>query len=79
MLCQIGRFAVYEEYGANYELLHRDIDETQRAITTWPDFDKAIEALSTHINPMNSREANKKKALTIKDLLIKVSHTVPTI
>jgi len=59
-------------------LLHRDIDETQRAIATWPEFDKAIEALSTHINPMNSREANKKKALTIKDLLIKVSYSTST-
>lgn len=39
---------------------------------TWPDFDKAIEALTAHVNPMKSREANQKKALTVKDLLIKV-------
>lgn len=67
------RFILYEEYGANYELVQRDIDETQRAIATWSDFDKAIEALSAHINPVKSREANRKKAMTVKDLLIKVS------
>lgn len=66
------RFAVYEEYGANYELVLRDVDETQRAISTWPDFDRAIEVLSAHVNPMQSREANRKKAMTVKDLLIKV-------
>ena len=68
----MSRFELYEEYGANYELLLRDIDETQRAIATWPDFDKAIEALSAHVNPVTSREANRKKAMTVKDLLIKV-------
>lgn len=67
------RFILYEEYGANYQLVQRDIDETQRAIATWADFDKAIEALSAHINPVKSREANRKKAMTVKDLLIKVS------
>lgn len=69
----MSRFALYEEYGANYELVQRDIDETQRTITAWPDFDKAIEALSAHVNPVKSREANRKKAMTLKDLLIKVS------
>lgn len=40
---------------------------------SWPDFDRAIEALSAHVNPVKSREANQKKAMTVKDLLIKVS------
>lgn len=64
---------MYEEYGANYELVQCDIDETQRASATWPDFDKAIEILSAHVNPTRSREANRKRAMTVKDLLIKVS------
>lgn len=71
---QAGRFKVYEGYGANYDLVQRDIDETQRNISVWSDFDKAIEALSLHVNPVRSREANKKKAMTVKDLLIKVSY-----
>ena len=66
-------FTVYEEYGANYELVQRDINDTQRAINGWPDFDRAIEVLSAHVNPIQTREANRKKAMTVKDLLIKVS------
>lgn len=73
ILTQMSRFDVYEDYGANYELVQRDVDETQRAIAAWSDFDRAIELLSVHINPVQSREANKKKAMTVKDLLIKVS------
>ena len=53
--------------------MQRDIDETQRAIAGWHDFDRAIEVLAAHVNPVKSRESNRKKALTIKDLLIKVS------
>ena len=72
-------FGLYEEYGANYELVQRDIDETQRAIAAWADFDRAIEALSAHINPVKSREANRKKAMTLKDLLIKVIVCIYTV
>ena len=76
VLVQMSRFCAYEEYGANYELVQRDVDETQRAISAWSDFDRAIELLSVHVNPVQSREANKKKAMTAKDLLIKVSHAL---
>ena len=69
----MDRFDVYEEYGANYELVQRDIDEMQRAISTWPEFDKAIELIAGHVNSVRNREANRKKAMTVKDLLIKVS------
>ena len=71
-LTQTSCFSVYEDYGANYELVQRDVDETQRAIAAWSDFDRAIELLSVHVNPVQSREANKKRAMTVKDLLIKV-------
>ncbi|KAK5171316.1 uncharacterized protein LTR77_004460 [Saxophila tyrrhenica] len=73
----IERFAMYEDYGANYELVQRDIDETQRGMLSWPDFDRAIEVLSAHVNPVKSREANKKRALTVKDLLIKPIQRLP--
>jgi hypothetical protein len=69
----MSRFGVYEEYGENYELVQRDVEETQRAIAAWSDFDRAIELLSAHVNPVQSKEANKKRAMTVKDLLIKVS------
>lgn len=53
-------------------MLH-DIVETLQGTPPWLEFDKAIEALSTYVNPVKSREANQRRALTIKDLLIKVS------
>ena len=67
------QFEVYADYGANYELVVRDIEETQQHIAAWPDFDRAIEILSATVNPMRTREDNYRKALSVKDLLIKVS------
>lgn len=67
------QFQVYADYGANYDLIVRDIEETQQQIVTWEEFDRAIEILSATVNPMKSREENYKKALSVKDLLIKVS------
>lgn len=71
-MLQMPRFSAYEDYGVNYDLVQQDIDETQRNIIGWADFDKAIEAISAHVNPTRSREANRKRAMTVKDLLIKV-------
>ncbi|KAG9935227.1 hypothetical protein KCU98_g19986, partial [Aureobasidium melanogenum] len=67
----IKRFALYEEYSARCESMHDDIDFTQRSSFSGWDYDKAIETLSASVNPVKSREANRKKALSIKDLLIK--------
>lgn len=72
-MIQVPQFQVYADYGANYELVVRDIEETQQSIASWLEFDRAIEVLSATVNPVKSREENQKKALTVKDLLIKVS------
>lgn len=66
------RLALYEDFGANYELVLRDIQEILQTTGLSPEFDKALEALSAHVNPVKSREANQRKAMTVKDLLIKV-------
>lgn len=68
----MSRFQVYEEYGARYELVQRDLDEVQRTLLSWNDYDRGIEVISSTVNPVKSREANRRKALTVKDLLIKV-------
>lgn len=67
------QFQVYADYGANYEFVVRDIKETQQQISAWSDFDRAIEHLSATVNPVRTREDNYRKALSVKDLLIKVS------
>lgn len=69
---QMSRFSAYTDYGANYDLVRQDIEEIQQAIAGWAEFDKAIEAISAHVNPTRSREANRRRATTVKDLLIKV-------
>lgn len=69
---QVKRFALYEEYGARCEMMQDDVDFFQKTTLCGPDYDKAIEALCASLNPMNTREANKRKALSLKDLLIKV-------
>jgi hypothetical protein len=66
---------LYEEYSARCESMHDDIDFTQRSSFSVWDYDRAIETLSASVNPVKSREANRKKALSIKDLLIKVRLT----
>ncbi|KXT03020.1 hypothetical protein AC578_687 [Pseudocercospora eumusae] len=71
------RFAVYEEYGANYEMVQSDVEDSQRNVSNWFEYDKAIEAISAHINPLRSRQANQKKAMTVKDLLIKPIQRIP--
>lgn len=53
-------------------MIKMDVVQAQGVISSWPDFDRAIEALSSTLNPVKGREANRRKALTIKDLLIKV-------
>ncbi|KAG9863830.1 hypothetical protein KCU63_g5182, partial [Aureobasidium melanogenum] len=70
-LKNIKRFALYEEYSARCESMHDDVDFTQRSSFSVWDYDKAIETLSASVNPVKSREANRRKALSIKDLLIK--------
>ena len=68
------RFALYEEYGARCEMMQDDIDLTQKTSFSAADYDKAIETLSASVNPVKTREANRKKALSVKDLLIKVTN-----
>lgn len=53
-------------------MMQDDVDFFQKTTLCGPDYDKAIEALCASMNPINTREANKRKALSLKDLLIKV-------
>lgn len=46
-------------------------------MTSRPEYDSAIETLAYTLNPVQSRDANKKKALTVKDLLIKPIQRLP--
>ncbi|KAI7560874.1 hypothetical protein KC317_g9448 [Hortaea werneckii] len=74
---RIERFAEYERFGGYYELVRADIDQMSTLMATWSEYDSAIETLAYTINPVQSRDANKRKALTVKDLLIKPIQRLP--
>jgi hypothetical protein len=69
----MNRFFVYEEYGAKYELMMKDVSTTYRTMPQWEVFQKGFETLASSVASINTQNDNSKKALTIGDLLVKVS------
>ena len=69
---QIRRFSVYEEYGARCDLVHLDVDFAQKTLPFGQEYDRAIEALYGSTNSVSGQAAHFRRALGIKDLLIKV-------
>ena len=69
----MNRFFVYEEYGAKYEMMIKDVASTYRTIPQWDVYQKGLEALASSLASINSQNDNSKKSLTIGDLLVKVS------
>lgn len=70
----MNRFFVYEEYGAKYEMMMKDVTTTYRTIPQWEVFQKGFEALASSVASINSQNDKSKKALTLGDLLVKVSY-----
>jgi hypothetical protein len=66
------RFFVYEEYGAKYEMMVKDVASTYRTIPQWDTYQKGLEALASSLSPISSQEEHSKKSLTVGDLLVKV-------
>ena len=60
-------------------MMQEDVDFFQKTTFSGPDYDKAIETLCASINPVNTKEANRRKALSLKDLLIKVDLCSPLV
>ncbi|KAH9823767.1 RhoGEF domain [Teratosphaeria destructans] len=81
---RLAQFQEYENFGGYYELVRMDIQQLQESITAWlvpkqdpSEYDSAIEALAGAIHPTKSREIDRRKALTLKDLLIKPIQRLP--
>ncbi|KAI0515260.1 hypothetical protein F5B22DRAFT_646836 [Xylaria bambusicola] len=68
---KINRFLIYEEYGARYELMIRDVASTHRILPHWENYQKGIEALAASLNAPNGHLGHSRKSLTIGDLLVK--------
>jgi hypothetical protein len=69
---QISRFSVYEEYGAKYELMIKDVRTADRMIPGWQSYQKGLEVLAASLASANDRGGKTRKSLTIADLLVKV-------
>lgn len=69
----MNRFCIYEEYGARYEMMIKDITYAHRTLPLWETYQKGLEALASSLESSNSRGAQSKKSLTIGDLLVKAS------
>ncbi|KAL8866971.1 MAG: hypothetical protein Q9174_005962, partial [Haloplaca sp. 1 TL-2023] len=65
------RLHVYEEYGAKYELMLRDMATTAKSITNWQAFERCIESLANSLAASSVRDEPKRKGLSLEDLLIK--------
>lgn len=69
----MNRFFVYEEYGAKYELMIKDVAVTHRMMPGWLSYQKGLEVLAASMGSADSHRDHARKSLTIADLLVKVS------
>lgn len=68
----MNRFFIYEEYGAKYEMMIKDVAAAHRTMPGWSLCQKGLEVLASSLDPADSHDDHSRKALTIGDLLVKV-------
>lgn len=65
------RFFIYEEYGAKYEMMIKDVASAHRTMPEWEAYQKGLETLASSLGPSSTHGDKSKKSLTIGDLLVK--------
>ncbi|KAK1994235.1 RhoGEF domain-containing protein [Colletotrichum falcatum] len=68
---KMNRFFIYEEYGAKYEMMIKDVASAHRTMPQWDTYQRGIEALASSLGPASTHADQSKKSLTIGDLLVK--------
>ncbi|KAK1600103.1 RhoGEF domain-containing protein [Colletotrichum navitas] len=68
---KMNRFFIYEEYGAKYEMMIKDVASAHRTMPQWDTYQRGIEALASSLGPASTHNDQSKKSLTIGDLLVK--------
>ncbi|KAK2593123.1 hypothetical protein QQS21_009172 [Conoideocrella luteorostrata] len=68
---KMGRFFIYKEYGAKYEMITQDTALIPEALPGWECNQKGLEALSVLLSSSNWRDHDTRRASTLKDLLVK--------
>lgn len=69
---KIHRFFAYEEYGAKYEIMVKDVASCYKTWPQWEHYQKGLETLAASLASFDSQNLNDRKSLTIGDLLVKV-------
>lgn len=69
---QMKRFFTYEEYGAHWTTMSKDLTSTCKGLQGWQEYERGVEALSKVVSSENNRATSGRKALSFPDLLIKV-------
>lgn len=69
---QLVRFFLYEEYGAKYESMLRNMAMLSKTMPNWSTYERGIESLINSLFPQDGLLEGSKKGLTHEDLLIKV-------
>ncbi|KAI9677185.1 MAG: hypothetical protein M1829_002759 [Trizodia sp. TS-e1964] len=67
----MNRFFAYEEYGAQYEMMVKHVESTDKPQPSWATYEKGIESLANALSSINSRETEGQKGQTFSDLVIK--------
>ncbi|KAK0618376.1 hypothetical protein B0T17DRAFT_496382 [Bombardia bombarda] len=70
---KMNRFFIYEEYGAKYELMIKDVASAHRTMPRWQSYQKGLEILAASLGSVDSQDDHSRKSLTIGDLLVKVT------
>lgn len=68
----MSRFFIYEEYGAKYEMMIKDVATANESMPEWESFQRGLEALASTLGPVTGCTDASKKCQTINDLLVKV-------
>lgn len=68
----MSQFFAYEEYGAKYDVMVRDLAATYKTLGADDAFEKGIEVLSRTLESINNRGEHGQKGVTFGDLVIKV-------
>ncbi|KAK4129595.1 hypothetical protein N657DRAFT_86481 [Parathielavia appendiculata] len=70
-LKKMNRFFIYEEYGAKYEMMIKNVAAAHQTMPGWLSYQKGLEVLASSLGSADSRDNQSRKALTTGDLLVK--------
>lgn len=69
----MNRLFIYEEYGAKYEMMIKDVKAAHRTMPGWQSYQKGLEVLASSLGSADRHGDRSRNSLTIGDLLVKVN------